>query len=88
MPSEFRWNDWNLDHATRHGVAPEESEHVVRFATRPYPRRHGAGKWLVVGRGAGGRIVQVVYSLDADGTAFILHAMPLGGRRGRRKRRN
>ena len=34
MPSEFRWNDWNLEHTTKHGVPPEESEHVVRFAAR------------------------------------------------------
>jgi hypothetical protein len=88
MPSEFRWNDWNRDHATRHGVPEHESEHVVRFAKRPYPRRQDAGKWLVVGRGTGDRFVEVVFTLDADGTACILHAMPLGGRRGRRRRRN
>jgi hypothetical protein len=51
LEMEFRWDDWNLEHAARHGVPPEESEHVVRFARRPYPRRHGRGKWYVLGRG-------------------------------------
>ena len=59
-----------------------------KLASSKDARNCYAGKWLVVGRGTGGRIVQVVYSLDADGTAFIIHAMPVGGRRGRRKRRN
>lgn len=85
---EFWWDDWNLEHATRHGVPPEESEHVVRFARRPYPRRHGRGKWYVLGRGTGDRFVQVVYALESDDAVYVLHAMPLGGRRARRKRRN
>ena len=85
---EFRWNAWNLDHATRHGVSREEAEHVVRFARRPYPRRLARNKWLVEGRGTGDRFVRVVYVTDADDAIYIIHAMPLGGRRRRRKRRN
>jgi uncharacterized DUF497 family protein len=74
---EFRWNDWNLDHATQHGVSVEEAEHVVRFAKPPYPEQTMDGKWLVRGRGIGGRFVQVAYALDPDGTVFIIHARPL-----------
>jgi uncharacterized DUF497 family protein len=84
---EFRWNAWNRDHATKHGVSPEEAEHVVRFAKRPYPRQVGHNKWVVEGRGASDRFVRVVYVTDADDTAYVIHAMPLGGR-SRRKRRN
>ena len=85
---EFRWNVWNLEHATQHGVQPEEAEQVVRSARRPYPRLQSRDRWVVIGRGTGGRFVQVVYIADPDGTFFIIHAMPLGGRRRRRKRRN
>ena len=85
---EFRWNDWDRDHATKHGVSAEEAEQVVRFARRPFPQQRGPNKWLVEGRGVGGRFVRVVYVTDPDDTLYIIHAMPLGGRRRRRKRRN
>jgi hypothetical protein len=37
----------------------------------------------VIGRGIGGRLIEVVYVLDEDGTAFVIHAMPLTTRRRR-----
>ena len=83
----FRWNAWNLDHATKHGVSPAEAEWVVRRAGRQYPRYHGDDKWLVEGRGQGDRFVRVIYLIDAEGTLFIIHAMPLTGRRRRGRRK-
>ena len=77
MYIEFRWNDWNEEHATRHGVSRAEAEFVVRTARRPYPRKHGEGKWLVEGRGEGGRFVRVVYILSPADVAYVIHAMPL-----------
>jgi uncharacterized DUF497 family protein len=74
---EFRWNDWNLDHVPRHGVSPDEAEAVARGARPPYPERRSDEKWMVRGRGVGGRLVQVVYLLDDDGTLYIIHARPL-----------
>src|SRR5438046_900225 len=80
-PSAFRWNDWNLEHATRHGVSPAESEAIVLSASRPWPEKQGPAtrpKWMVQGRGVGGRVVQVVYVVDPDDTTgYIIHAMPL-----------
>jgi len=73
----FRWNDWNLGHATQHGVSTEEAEAVVEEARRPYPQKARDGKWLVRGTGLGGRFIQVVYVLDRPGVAFIVHARPL-----------
>ncbi len=81
---DFRWNDWNLEHATGHGVSVAESEHVVRNAGRPYPRRHDAGKWIVKGRGDSGRRVQVVFVYDDDDArdvVYVIHAMPVRGHR-------
>jgi uncharacterized DUF497 family protein len=83
----FRWNDWNLEHATKHDVSPIEAEHVVRNAGPPYPRSEGDGKWGVWGRGFSGRFVQVIYLIDADGTLYIIHARPLIDREKRRYRR-
>jgi hypothetical protein len=41
---EFRWNAWNLEHATRHGVFPTESEALVR---RGRARHIGDNKYRV-----------------------------------------
>jgi len=84
---EFRWNEWNLDHVPKHGVTPDEAEFVVRHAKLPYPRRHGEDKWLVWGRGNGGRFVQVVFVVGDDDTVYIIHAKPLTEREKQRYRR-
>ncbi len=73
----FRWNDWNVAHIGRHGVTPEEAEMVVRHAKNPYPRYREDGKWLVWGRGHGGRPLQVVFVIDDEDSIFIIHARPL-----------
>ena len=52
---DFRWNDWNCEHATGHGCTIPEIESVVRNRGRGFPRRIGDGKYLVQGRGVGGR---------------------------------
>jgi hypothetical protein len=83
MPDEFRWNGWNFDHATRHGCSVREIEGVVRRGGRGFPRKVGDGKLRVEGRGRGDRVIEVIYALDDDGTAFVIHAMPLTTRRRR-----
>jgi uncharacterized DUF497 family protein len=84
---EFRWNEWNTEHIMRHGVCPEEAERVVRGATGRFPRRIEQDKWLVWGRGNGGRLLQVVFVLDEDDTVFVIHARPLTDKEKRRFRR-
>jgi len=84
---QFRWIDWNRDHIAEHGVDPAEAEMVVRQARSPFPRKIKEDKWLVVGRGRGSRIVQVIYILDPDKTIFIIHARPITERERRRLRR-
>lgn len=75
IPAEFRWNAWNIDHIDGHGVTPEEAELVVRNAKRPYPRPHKKGTFLVIGRGFSNRKIQVIFALDPDKTAYVIHAM-------------
>ena len=85
---DFRWNDWNIEHVQKHGVTPKEAERVVRAARPPFPERRDEDKWRVVGRGDGGRLVQVIFVEDADGvTAYIIHARPLTDREKRVYRR-
>lgn len=90
MAYEFRWNEWNIDHVGKHGVAPGEAEHVVNHVRSPYPQELGEGKFLAVGQTEDGRYMQVVYVFDPPGVVFVIHARPLRElekRRFRRRRR-
>ena len=84
---EFRWNEWNEQHIARHGVMPDEAEDVVRGAQAPYPLADSEEKYLVWGPGLGGRLLQVVFVIDADDTVFVIHARPLTEAEKRRYRR-
>ena len=84
---QFRWIDWNRDHIAVHGVDCEEAEMVVGHARPPFPQQIGEDKFLVQGLGRGGRYLQVIYVLDEDDTAFVIHARPLADREKRRYRR-
>jgi uncharacterized DUF497 family protein len=59
----------------------------VLGARRPYPQARESDKWLVVGRGFGGRWLQVVYVFDPDDLVFVIHARPLSTREKRRQQR-
>ena len=85
---EFRWNDWNLEHISRHGIDPDEAETVVHEAHSPYPMSRSDDKWLVWGPGLGERPLQVVFILDEDDAVFVIHARPLTEAERRRYRRN
>jgi uncharacterized DUF497 family protein len=83
----FRWSAWNTDHIAEHGVSPEEAQRVVENARRPYPQARDDGKWRVVGRGRGGRWLQVIFVLDPgdEDTAYVIHARPLTEREKKRE---
>jgi uncharacterized DUF497 family protein len=81
---EFRWNAWNLDHATRHGISVAESELLIR---RGRPRHVGDNKYRIRGQSASGRFIQAIYIIDPDGTFFIIQARPLTDREKRNLRR-
>ena len=74
---DFRWNEWNLEHVTKHGVTTDEAEQIVTAAKPPFPESGGEDKLRVWGQATAGRYLQVVYILDPDGTVFIIHARPL-----------
>jgi uncharacterized DUF497 family protein len=83
----FRWNQWNTEHIAEHGVFPEEAEWVVEHARSPYPQLREEEKWRVVGRGHGGRWLQVVFVIDPADTVYVIHARPLTEREKMRERR-
>ena len=83
----FRWIDWNRDHIAEHGVEPEDAETVVRNARPPFPEEIEDDKWIIKGRGIGGRFLQVIYLLDAADTIFVIHARPLTEREKKQLRR-
>jgi uncharacterized DUF497 family protein len=60
---------------------------VIRNARPPFPQQIGDDKLLVMGRGTGGKFLQVIYLLDPDDTIFVIHARPLTDREKRRYRR-
>jgi uncharacterized DUF497 family protein len=84
---KFRWNEWNLEHATQHGVGVDEIEWLIDAAKPPYPEDVGGAKMMVVGRGSGGRYIQTIYVLDEDGALYVIHARPLDDHEKRRFRR-
>jgi uncharacterized DUF497 family protein len=84
---DFRWVAWNTEHIAAHGVGPGEVEEVVETARSPFPRRIEDDKWFVWGSTSGGRLLQVVFVLDDDGTVFVIHARDLTDSEKRRLRR-
>jgi uncharacterized DUF497 family protein len=76
-----------VDHIAEHGVSPEEAESVVENARRPYPEARADGKRFVIGRGDGGRWLQVIYIFDPEDVAYVIHARPLRDHEKRRARR-
>jgi uncharacterized DUF497 family protein len=83
----FRWNQWNIEHIAEHGVSPEEAEWVVEHAKPPYPQLREENKWRIIGRGHGGRWLQVVFIFDPVDTVYVIHARPLTQREKKRERR-
>jgi hypothetical protein len=82
MRYDFRWIEWNIEKARKHGCDLAEVEAVVNQPVRGFPKREGR-KYVAQGRGQGNRWVQVVYLIDPEGTIFVIHAMPLTSRRRR-----
>jgi len=84
---EFRWNEWNLEHVHAHGVHPREAEGVVERAREHEWKRQGDGKWLILGRGLGGRWLHVIFLIDPDDRVYVIHARPLTADEKQRLRR-
>jgi uncharacterized DUF497 family protein len=82
---DFRWNVHNIEHAQKHGCTIDEIQDVVARPQRGYPGKIGNGKFRVVGRGVGGRVIEVIFVRDVDETMYVIHAQQISTRRRRRK---
>ena len=84
---EFRWNDDNEEHIGQHGVKPAETEFVVEYPARGFPRFEGDGKYRAWGQTRNGRYLQVVYIFSPPGVVYVIHARDLDSQEKRRLRR-
>ena len=69
----FRWNDWNLREAAKHGCKVQEIESV----TSAQLRRGAVGQarnsaFRVEGRGQGGRLIEVIFGGRILEIAFVI----------------
>jgi uncharacterized DUF497 family protein len=62
----FVWKRQNVAHIAKHDVSPEEAKYVVEHAPRRYPQRVGEHRYIVRGRTATGRAIQVIFLVLAD----------------------
>jgi len=61
----FAWDEWNIDHISRHGVTPAEAEFVVVRARAPWPEQKGEDNLLVWGPTDVGWLLQIIFVLRA-----------------------
>jgi len=66
VKGRFRWDDWNEEHIRKHGVTRTEAEYVGQHSGPPFPREIGRRKFLVRGKTAAGRYLQVIYVVRSD----------------------
>jgi uncharacterized DUF497 family protein len=67
----FLWDDFNREHATKHGVSKEDMEYIVKSAAAPFPKEIGGEKHVVMGPDRGGRIAEVIFAYkSSDQIAF------------------
>lgn len=87
MTYDFRWNQWNQDHISQHGVGSDEAQYVVEHPTRGFPRYDGARKYRAWGQTAAGRYLQVIYIFSPPGVVYVIHSRDLTEPEKRRLRR-
>jgi uncharacterized DUF497 family protein len=77
LPSDFEYDD-EADHLGSHGVTLEEAaecfynEHVIRKN-----RRHGYGRWQLIGKSDAGRPLKVIFELRPRRVVRIITGWPL-----------
>ena len=76
--SRLRWDEDNVEHVGRHGVSPEEAEQAC--FSRPKVRRGRCGRYLVLGRTAGGRYLLVVVARLGGGDGRVITARDMDSR--------
>lgn len=65
------------DSARRHGVADRDILHVIDHALALEDAGEDPDRWLIIGPGTAGNLLEVVVMISAEGTQIAIHAMPL-----------
>jgi len=76
---EFEWDDNNIEHIARHGVAPDEVEDVA-FYDDPWIRKGRKGTRYMLGYTIAGRYLFVVYVPKRKGVAKVITSMDMDGK--------
>ena len=76
---EFEWDDNNIEHIARHGVAPDEVEDVA-FDDDPWIRKGRKGTRYMLGYTIAGRYLFVVYVLKGKGIARVIASVDMDGK--------
>lgn len=59
--------------------------HAIVISLIISERKIGDGKFLIVGHGVGGRVVEVIIVRDRDETIYVIHSQQISKRRRRRR---
>jgi uncharacterized DUF497 family protein len=78
----FRWLDSNEAAIAKHGISIEECEAV---ASKYEPTRRGENL-LATGPTPSGRWIEVLYVMEDDMTAFVMHAMDVKPKKRKRRK--
>jgi uncharacterized DUF497 family protein len=73
---DLDWDDWNLEHITKHAVSREEVQEVI--ALRPVFQQAYKGRFLAIGPTQAGRMLAVVVGPVPDrfGSYYVFSARP------------
>ena len=80
-PIRFNWDGANLGHTAKHGVTPDEIEHLFRNDPMVYPDPYPASletRWRAIGKNQHGRFVFVVFRIV--GHEDVLVVRPISAR--------
>ncbi len=68
----FEWNEWDIEHITKHNVTPQEVEEACY--NQPISRRTKDGLYIVYGQSDAGRYLFIVVRYKASGLIYVITA--------------
>ncbi len=66
------WNEWNIEHTTKHGIDQEEIEEVC--FSKHFAIKSGRNKMAVWGQSSDGRYLLVILGIEDYGDFYPLSA--------------
>lgn len=66
------WDEWNIEHIARHGVARDEAMEV--FSSRFIVLHGHDGRFIIVGQSTGGRALSIVVEPEDEWKYYVVTA--------------